>query len=245
MEDRLYSDPDLVRFYDLDNGWGADLEYCQGLAQTAGSVLDVGCGTGLFLSRLAEPRIAVGVDPAGAMIEIARRRPGGDRVTWLAADARTLRLDLRFDLIVLTGHAFQVFLTETDQRAVIATIAAHLAPSGRFIFDTRNPAAEEWRLWTPDLSQRSLQHPGLGTVAAWNTATVDEATGIVTYETFYEVISTRQRFSAASRIRFTRKERIAALLEEAGLALDNWLGDWHGNAYTDSSTEIIPIGRLR
>jgi len=38
------------------------------------------------------------------------------------------RLGRRFDLVVLTGHAFQVFLTDDDQRAVLSTIAEHLAP---------------------------------------------------------------------------------------------------------------------
>ena len=46
MEDRLYSDGDLAQFYDLDNGWGPDLSYCGKLAKDAGSVLNLGCGTG-------------------------------------------------------------------------------------------------------------------------------------------------------------------------------------------------------
>lgn len=245
MEDRLYSDPDLAQFYDLDNGWGVDLDYCLGLSQDAGSVLDLGCGTGLFLSSVADRCTTVGIDPAAAMIEIARGRPGADLVTWMVAGAGTLRLDRQFDLIVLTGHAFQVFLTEPDQRAVISTIAEHLSPTGRFVFDSRNPTEEEWRSWTPDLTQRRLQHPRFGAVSAWNDATQDGNTGVVTYHTYYEVVSARQRFSATSRIRFTPQARIAALLEEAGLVVDKWLGDWHGNEYTNSAAKIIPIGRLR
>ena len=245
MDDRLYSDPQLAQFYDLDNGWGPDLEYCLRLARDAGSVLDLGCGTGLLLSRLADSCAAVGVDPAKAMIEIARRRPGGDRLTWVTADATELRLDRRFDLIVLTGHAFQVFLTEAQQRAVIATIARHLSPSGRFIFDSRDPGPEEWRTWTPDLSRRDFDHPEFGRIEAWNDAKQDAATGIVTYRTHYRIMMTGKLFSAASQISFTPKARIAALLDAAGLNVDAWLGDWHGNAYTDGSAEIVPIGRLR
>lgn len=245
MDDRLYSNPGLAQFYDLDNGWGAGFDYCLGLAQGAGSVLDLGCGTGLLLSQLAGECIAVGADPAGAMIEIARRRPGGDRVTWIVADATELQLDQRFDLIVLTGHAFQVFLTEAKQRAVIATIARHLSPTGRFIFDSRNPAIKAWRNWTPELSRRSFDHPELGRIEAWSEAGQDAATGIVTYQTHYRISLTRQHFSAASQISFTPKNRIAALLDEAGLTVDAWLGDWQGNAYIDGSADIIPIGRLR
>ena len=245
LDDRLYTDPELAQFYDTDNEWAADLEYCRGLAATARSLLDLGCGTGLFLSRVAEGRLAVGVDPAEAMLEIARRRPGGDRVTWIAADARDLRLDVRFDLIVLTGHAFQVFLTEDDQRAVMSTIGMHLAPEGRFIFDSRNPWAEEWREWSPKRSRRSFDHPCLGRVEAWNDAAMDAAAGIVTYQSIYRVNATGRCHSAESRIKFTDRDRLAALMDESGLLVDRWLGDWTGGDYDPASPEIIPLGRAK
>ncbi len=244
-EDKLYRDPELAQFYDLENGWGADLDYCCGLARNARSVLDLGCGTGLFLSRVGDGRTAVGVDPAAAMLDVARQRSGGDKVTWVEADARTLRLDQRFELIVLTGHAFQVFLTEADQQAVLGTIARHLAPDGRFIFDSRNPSAEEWPSWGPEQSTRSFQHPRLGRIKAWNEVAHDVRSGIVTYETHYRVAASGQRFSAASNIRFSPQERLAALLDEAGLTVDRWLGDWSGKDYTADMPEIIPLGRLR
>ena len=158
-EDPLYRDAALAQFYDLENGWAADFEFCLRLAQDAASVLDLGCGTGELTARLGEDREVVGVDPAAAMLEIARRRPGGERVTWVEADARSLQLDRHFDLVLLTGHAFQVFLGGDDQRAVLAAIARHLAPKGRFIFDSRNPAVEAWRRWRPENSLRSIEHP--------------------------------------------------------------------------------------
>lgn len=245
MEDRLYQDPELAWFYDLDNPWGPDLDYCLRLATDARSVLDLGCGTGQLAARLAAGRTVVGVDPAEAVLGIARRRPGGGRVAWVRADARGLRLDRRFDLVLLTGHAFQVFLTERDQAAALSTIAGHLAPAGRFIFDTRNPAAEAWRDWVPDRSRRHLTRPGLGAVEAWNDAVHDAATGIVTYRTHYRVVESGRRLSASSQIKFTTREALASMLDHAGLAVEDWLGDWQGGAWVPESPEIIAVGRLR
>lgn len=250
MDDRLFSDPELAQFYDHENGWAADQAYCLGLAREAGSVLDLGCGTGLLLAHLAQEdeagaRKAVGVDPAAAMLQIARQQPGGERVTWIEADARTLRLEQRFDLIVLTGHAFQVFLSDADIRAVLTTIAAHLAPQGRFVFDSREPAAAAWRRWTPEASRRAFQHPELGRVEAWEDASHDAETGIVTYLTHYRIAATGQHLSANSKIRFASRDRLAALMAEAGLTVERWLGDWHGAPYGPGSAEIIPFGRLR
>lgn len=87
MEDRLYNDPDLVSFYEIENGWADDTRFCRDLGATARSVLDLGCGTGLLATALGEGRAVFGVDPAAAMLDIARNRPGGGRVTWVEADA--------------------------------------------------------------------------------------------------------------------------------------------------------------
>ncbi|MGK9236133.1 class I SAM-dependent methyltransferase [Inquilinus limosus] len=245
--DRLYDDPDLASFYDVDNGWSSDREYCRSLAEGCASVLDLGCGTGWLAAELAgEPgRTVFGVDPAEAMLDIARGRPGGDRVTWVRGDGRSVRLGRRFDLIVLTGHAFQVFLTPKDQLAALQTIAAHLAPEGRFIFDSRNPALQEWREWTPAESGRRIEHPRFGPVDAWNDVEHDPATGIVTYGTFYRIIADGRTLSSRSRIAFPPRDQLERLIAEAGLAVDAWLGDWTtGAPWTPLSRDFIPLGRL-
>lgn len=242
QDDPLYTDASLVAFYDTENEWSADLAYCAGLARTAGSVLDLGCGTGAFLVGIESP-VRVGVDPASAMLDVARARPGGSKVEWIEADARTLDLGRRFDLVVMTGHAFQVFLTDEDQRAALAVIARHLAPGGRFIFDSRNPAGREWEEWQAHNSRRTVEHPQHGAVEAWNTATHDAATGIVTYETFYRLGDGRE-LSATSRIRFTPHDVLTRRMAEAGLAVERCLGDWNGGPFHHDAPEIIPIGHL-
>ena len=94
--DPLYRDPALAAFYDLENGWAADFDFCTKLAAGAESVLDLGCGTGMLAAALAPGRRIVGVDPAAAMLDIARRRLGGRAVRWVEADVRGLDLGERF-----------------------------------------------------------------------------------------------------------------------------------------------------
>jgi ubiquinone/menaquinone biosynthesis C-methylase UbiE len=245
-DDRLYRDPQIADFYDLENVWGIDDDYCQTLAISASSVLDLGCGTGRLATALAsEKRAVVGVDPAKAMLDIARAKKSGDKVTWIEGDAREFRLDREFDLVLLTGHAFQVFLNERDQRAVLKTIEKHLAPNGRFIFDSRNPVAEEWLEWGQKQSKRKLIHPQYGAIEAWNTAMYDQSTDNVTYSTNYLVSSTGRLFTAESHIHFTLQPKLATMIEECGLEVDEWFGDWSGNCFESHSPEIIPIGRLQ
>ncbi|MBK8160144.1 MAG: class I SAM-dependent methyltransferase [Rhodospirillaceae bacterium] len=244
LNDPLYHDPRLADFYDLENGWADDTRTCFALAQAATSVLDLGCGTGLLASACAvQGAKVVGVDPAPAMLDIARQRDGGDRVTWVEGDARTIRLGQQFDLIVMTGHAFQVFLTDEDQRAALSTIARHLAPQGRFIFDSRNPLRQEWLEWSPTESRRMVAHPIHGDVESWNDVAHEPLTGIVTYGTYYRLPG-GELLAAKSQIRFVLQEHLAALVKAAGLTVEKWMGDWQGSAFASASKEIIPLGRL-
>lgn len=244
--DRLFQDAAFVRFYDHDNPWSEDTTFCRTFARNAGSLLDLGCGTGRFAATLAaEDGIeATGVDPAEAMLAVARARPGGALVAWVHGDAREIRLGRRFDLITMTGHAFQTALTDTYRRAVLDTVAAHLAPGGRFIFDTRNPDARAWESWAPETSLRSFVHPVDGPVEAWNDATWDAMRKVVTYDTFYRTSGQQEPIIARSQIGFVSQPRLARLLAKSGLAVEQWLGDWSGAPFAEASAEIIPCGRL-
>jgi SAM-dependent methyltransferase len=241
-KDLLYADPALVDFYDIENDGRDDFDFCLGMAEHAGSVLDLGCGTGQFLTMAGGGRRRVGVDPAASMLEVARGREGGTEIRWVEGDARSVRLGETFDLITMTGHAFQCFLTDADVSAALRTIAAHLAPAGRFIFDSRNPSREEWREWVPGESDRMVSHPRFGALKAWNDVAFDPASGIATYDTFYQLPDGGARLHAASKIRFVSRERLETLIAGAGLAVERWLGDWHGGAYRDDAKEIIPVG---
>lgn len=243
MNDKLYHDARLADFYDHDNGWADDTQTCLRLSEKAASVLDLGCGTGLLATAIAQRGTSVtGVDPAKAMLEIARRRDGGSLVRWVEGDSRTVRLERSFDLIVMTGHAFQCLLTDQDQLALFQTIVVHLNPMGRFIFDSRNPAKQEWREWDQTQSRRFFHHDKHGHVESWNDFVYDEGAGIVTYGTYYR-LDTGEILAARSQIRFSTQQHLAALMGQAGLEVDEWMGDWRGGSYSADAKEIIPLGR--
>ena len=51
---------------------------------------------------------------------------------------------------LMTGHAFQVFLTDDEVRAQFTAMRRALKPDGGFAFETRNPGARAWERWTPE-----------------------------------------------------------------------------------------------
>lgn len=239
----LYADPTLATLYDQANPNRPDYEYCRQLANGKTSLLDLGCGTGSFAMSLPPVISVTAADPADAMLTRARNHPDAARITWINGDARTLRLNRSFDLITLTGHSFQVFLTRADQLAVLRTIAAHLGPKGQFIFDSRNPACPARKTRSKAETLHDFDHPELGQVTKWNRSSYATGTGILTYTNSYKIHRTGQTHHGKAKIRYTPKEVLETLMTRAGLKVSQWLGDWLGTPYNNSSPEIIPLGQ--
>lgn len=238
-EDALYEDPKLARFYDLDNSLQrADYAAYLQLASSASHILDLGCGTGTLLTAIAEQyphTTLVGVDPAQAMLDIAQQKT--NHVRWVNSTAEALCLDIKFDLIILSGHAFQVFLTQEQRIAALQTMQRHLTADGTIVFDSRNPTVEEWREWTPELSRESLSTQEFVEIILWND--VAEQNGIVRYQTFYQQGESGSIFRAESDIAFPTLSDITQALESCDLKIRHLYGDWQLNAFQENSPEMI------
>jgi len=103
----------------------------------ARSVLDVGRGTGTFALLLARARTTVhGVDPAGASLDMARAKPGADRVTWLHGDASTLP-PLQVDLATMTANVALVFLDDEEWATTLRGVHASLRPGRELVYVAR------------------------------------------------------------------------------------------------------------
>lgn len=241
----LYSDPELAQFYEVNDRDRPDYDVILKLAAGAKSVLDLGCGTGVLSARLAKNANVIAVDPAAAMLDIARRSYVGLNVDWIEGDARNLRLDRKFDFIVLSGHAFQVFLTKQHQRDVLQTIATHLSNEGTFVFDSRNPDFPHSKERTKEETLREFKHSKLGKVQAWNISSYDESSGILTYSNSYRLSNAHEVKTGEEQIKYTPKSELLELLNSRGLQASQCFGDWDETPFHKTSREIIIIGRLQ
>jgi len=236
-----YTDPRLAACYDAANPPDAADEFYLALAgDQPKTILDMGCGTGRLAIALAERGHRVtGADPSVGMMKVARNRPGGERVRWVDSDSASLPLDERFDLIIMTGHVFQVFLDDDDVRATLRALRRHLRPGGRLAFETRNPLVEEWRDWIPELTRERVMVDGIGAIEIhYDIASADGA--LVTFETHFR-FAPDDIVVAATTLRFVSRDELAAFLAESGFTDLTWFGDWDRSPISATGPEIIVV----
>ena len=241
-----FSDARLAAIYDLLNPWAADNEFYLSLPRPGdASVLDLGCGTGVLACAYARRGLAVvGVDPAQPMLSIARSRPRGDRVEWMEASAQTYRSDRRFDLVVMTGHVFQFFLTDEDVQGALSTVRRHLAEEGRVAFETRNPLARGWAQWTAARSFESVQVQGGGQVDAWTQVEAVEG-DLVHYTMRYRFRRAGETLRSEGTLRFIGRTELERHCARAGLRIEALYGDWKRSPLASESPEMIVLASAR
>lgn len=107
-----------------------------------GTVLDIGCGTGIpMLKYFVDSGFEiVGVDASEKMLSIAKNNfPEGK---FILADMRKLKLEKKFDAII-AWHSF-FHLPVIDQPAVIELFKNHLNPNGILLFTSGTTNGEAW-----------------------------------------------------------------------------------------------------
>jgi SAM-dependent methyltransferase len=263
-----YADPQNHDVLENDTG----VAFYTALAQeTGGPVLELACGTGrvsIPIARLGFP--VTGVDLVPGMLDQARRKSAGLPVRWVEGDGRAFDLGDRFRLIFLTGNAFQQFLTNADQEALLERARAHLDDEGLFAFETRNP------LWASPLT-RAEQEAALERARlrgdffafletrdeerAWRTDTdtwghdvresftqaydhVAQVLHLTSYRRWREGNEERTKV-AREALRYTFPQELAALLHHHGFAVIRRYGDWNLEPLSAASTSMVVVCRKR
>jgi ubiquinone/menaquinone biosynthesis C-methylase UbiE len=244
VADHLFADVRLAALYDLFCERRNDFDFYLKLVMSAKSVLDVGCGTGALLHRAREAghtgRLC-GLDPAVGMLEQARRRSD---VEWILGDLASVRWDREFDLIVMTGHAFQVFVEDDDLRTALAAIRSALSDDGRFAFETRNPLVREWEHWTSADATEVTNSDGAVVRMAREVQT-PVVGDIVSFTHTFTSPSWDQPQVSRSTLRYLDAGSLSSFLSDADLVIEKQFGDWGGQSLTAMSPEIIIIARRR
>lgn len=238
--------------YDLEDDLGSggvdpSRDFYVTLAQqTGGPVLELACGTGRVTLPIAQQGIDItGLEIAPAMLAHARHKAQqqGLAVRWVAGDARTVQLSEKFKLIFMTGNAFQAFLNNRDQRALLQTVHAHLAIDGVWAFETRNP---NWSDLTTDLNETewlAYTGPQGRAVRVTEIREYDPVAQVLAYTLWrrWQEAAGPQVRTTRIALRYTFPQELNALLDYHGFRIVQQQGDWNGNPLTGASPSIITV----
>lgn len=190
--------------------------------QTA-NILDLGCGPGLYTSRLAERgHTCAGIDFAPASIDYAveTARAGGLNCTYQLADIRTAEFGRGFDLVMLIYGEYNVFRS-SEAQSILARARRALVSGGRLLLEVHTSEAIEragttvpnWRT-----SQRGLfsDRPHLRLdESVW------DAERRIATERYYVIdAATTEVTLYAQSIQAYGDDVHAAMLHDAGFAMD-------------------------
>jgi SAM-dependent methyltransferase len=236
---------DAVALYDEMYRWdGASSpsdRFFDELVMAADSVLDIGCGTGMMLHQARDRGHTgrlLGLDPDLPSLRRARRREDVEWVEGVAADCT--RWPGEFALATMASNAFQCLTTDENLRASLAAIHAALRPGGRFVFETRNPAARGWEAWHPG-NVHVINGQGWD-LRQWHEV-VSVVDDLVTFtETTARPDGTVLRVDSAT-LRFLDAARLDAFLTEAGFTTEERYGDFERGPLTAESRSIVLVAR--
>lgn len=233
-----YDSVEDARLYDVQNSWGPSDDFYLALVERATDVLDVGCGTGTLLKRARRDghrgRL-VGIDPGLGMLTVAREEPA---VEWVDGVLRPGAYDAEFDLVTMTGHAFQELRTDAEVAGVLRGMRDAVRPGGRVAFETRNPGAREWESWDGE----SFEVPYQGETLTVSYEVREVAGELVSFTEYTDGGPWRHQ-ADPSTLRFLPRIELDRVLAAAGLEVETYYGDWDQGPLTDTSPEIITVAR--
>ncbi len=241
MEHGEFRDPRLVTVYDAECPWSREDDFFLSVLadEPATDVLDLGCGTGrLTIAMAARGYRVTGVDPASPSLEVARAKPGADRVTWIEGSTEVLP-GAAFDAALLTSHVAQFFVTDDAFATALADLRRALRPGGRLIFDSRDPADRRWERWNPVDSRHDTVLPDGTALTNWSevTSVVDGAVRLTHHYDFPD----GEHREATATMRFRSEASLRGLLTAAGFTVTHLWGGWNRDPVGHPDGEFLVV----
>ena len=182
-------------------------------------ILDLGCGPGLYASRLARRgHRCVGIDFSPASIEYARAQASAESLDceYIHADIRTAEYGCGYGLVMLIFGEFNVF-KPADAAAILQKAHDALEPCGILLLEAHtNPAAQDFGARPASWHSAECGPFSDAPHLCFQENFWDADAGVVTRRYFIVDASTGEVTRYAQSLKAYTSEQYRAALEEAG-----------------------------
>ncbi|MBD1370751.1 class I SAM-dependent methyltransferase [Hazenella sp. IB182357] len=215
--------------YDLEYGQAHEVNLiCKWASATDdASILDLACGSGRLTIPLAEAGFqTAGVDLHQGMLELASKK--ADRldlsIPWYQQDCTQLKLPASYSFVTMVGNAFQHFLTNESQTALLQSVWKVLREDGIFIFDARFPSAYELRAGEEEYERTYHDYEG-HSYDVYSKSTYDSITQ-VQHNTIKRKQQSGKEEITHIDLRYTYPQELRRLLQIQNFRLLHIYADW-------------------
>jgi len=227
------------RFQDYD----ADLGFWREQAQRFGDpILELAFGTGRVGLALAREGYSIfGLELRETMLKRARKRVEEENldINLVQGDMRGFNLGKKFPLIILPFNSLAHLLSYEDLGKMLQSVAAHLAPRGRFVFDYLNPSlkilSRDPEDWYPSAEYTDDQ----GQKVVVKEKTCYDSASQINRVTLHYSCDDGQEFEDDILMRMYYPQELKALLDCSGWEIEDRLGDFSGSKFSSESPKQI------
>jgi len=237
---------DFAHAYDeYTPGVDGDVAFYRELAREAGTVAELGVGTGRIAIPTAEAGIPViGLDREASMLTVAREKAEAVGVasllTLYEGDMRSFVLDEPVPLVTIPFRTFLHNLTTQDQTATLESCHRALVPGGRLALNVFNPDLRKMARW---MERGAGRWEPFG---AWEGFEAQQAYGVAE-----QIVTTSLRVRDAGgkwrrtsiRLRYVHRYEMQHLLERSGFQVESLAGDFVGGSFAEGSPEMVWVAR--
>lgn len=243
------------RFAEVYDDWYADVTDVDAtvarlaaLASGRGPILELGIGTGRLALPLARLGFDVrGVDASTAMVERLRAKPGGAALPVAVADLAAFTPPARpedpadgarFGLAFVAYNTLFNVADPEGQDACVATVAAALAPEGRFVVEAFVPPDPD-TAGHDSVAVRDLTTSRVVLSVARHDPAAQTMTG-----QFVDITEDGIRLRPW-HLRYLRPTQLDALADRHGLVLEDRWADWARAPFDDDARAHVSVYRRR
>ena len=231
----IYSNPELYDSIHKEYNWDKNMIHSYA-KKVSGSVLEIASGTG----RLTQTILDLGLDYTGLEISKPFLDKAKDKykhhAKFILGDMRNFHLNNKFDFIFIGFNSFLHNLTNLDAKKCLGCIKEHLSDNGRFLLSmfVPNPSFlnRETNKLYPATDFFQFQNSRCRVMEKNQFDVKSQINNLIWYiEKNGEIDSKEYRF----RMRMFYPHEMDILLSEAGLYINEKIGDYDGSSMDSES----------